>query len=292
VTNYGGSFVAFGAKGHGVHGWASNAGVGTNYGGYFEAEGSTGRGAYGKASGTSGVGVFGVAENAGDVTNYGGYFKAEGTTGRGVFGIATGAKGQAVYGYATNSGDEVHYGGYFISAGTHGTGLLAKGGTSGYAADFRGNVIIRNRLGDVTLLELGEGLDVAEGFNVSEVERLEPGTVLIIDPDNPGKLTRSRQSYDKRVAGIVAGANGLGSGVKLGDGQFDYPVALAGRVYCNVDATSGEIIPGDMLTTSDTPGFAMKSTDQARAHGTILGKAMEGLNAGQKGQILVLVTLQ
>jgi hypothetical protein len=36
----------------------------------------------------------------------------------------------------------------------------------------------------------------------------------------------------------------------------------------------------------------MKATDYACAQGAILGKAMEELEAGEKGQILVLVTLQ
>jgi hypothetical protein len=36
----------------------------------------------------------------------------------------------------------------------------------------------------------------------------------------------------------------------------------------------------------------MKATDYGSAQGAILGKAMEGLEAGKKGQILVLVTLQ
>ena len=44
-----------------------------------------------------------------------------------------------------------------------------------------------------------------------------------------------------RVAGIVSGANGLGSGVRLGVDAFDHDVALAGRVYCNVDATEAGI---------------------------------------------------
>jgi len=47
-----------------------------------------------------------------------------------------------------------------------------------------------------------------------------------------------------------------------------------------------------LLTTSATPGYAMKVTDYGRAQGAILGKAMEGLEKGQRGQILVLVTLQ
>ena len=50
--------------------------------------------------------------------------------------------------------------------------------------------------------------------------------------------------------------------------------------------------PGDLLTTSDTPGHAMKVTDPDRACGAILGKAMGRLARGEKGHVLVLVTLQ
>lgn len=142
------------------------------------------------------------------------------------------------------------------------------------------------------VVELGTGLDYAEGFDVSDKCIIARGTVLIIDPDNPGKLSISNQPYDSKVAGIVAGANGLGSGVRLGAEQFDFDVALAGRVYCNVDGTYGEVKPGDLLTTSPTPGFAMVVADYNRAQGAILGKAMQKLPKGKKGQILVLVTLQ
>jgi hypothetical protein len=116
--------------------------------------------------------------------------------------------------------------------------------------------------------------------------------VLVIDPANPGNLRLSTTAYDTKVAGIVAGAKGLGSGVRLGTDQFEHDVALAGRVYCNVDATGTAVEPGDLLTTSAMPGYAMKAWDHVRAQGAILGKAMEGLKKGQKGQILVLVTLQ
>jgi hypothetical protein len=156
----------------------------------------------------------------------------------------------------------------------------------------RGNVLLKSRNTGATIMELGEGLDYAEGFDVSDLTKIDPGSVLIIDPDNPGKLTLSITPYDTKVAGIVAGANETGSGVRLGTDQFDYDVALAGRVYCNVDATEEGVEPGDMLTTSATPGYAMKSTDYMRAHGAILGKAMQRLQKGEKGQILVLVTLQ
>jgi hypothetical protein len=68
-------------------------------------------------------------------------------------------------------------------------------------------------------------------------------------------------------------------------------VALSGRVYVLADAGTGPIKPGDLLTTSDTPGHAMKVADQSKAQGAILGKAMSGLKEG-RGLVLVLVTLQ
>ncbi len=94
------------------------------------------------------------------------------------------------------------------------------------------------------------------------------------------------------MVGIVSGAKNLNSGVTLGSGEFDCIVALAGRVYCNVDASYGKISPGDILTTSPTSGYAMKAKKYHKANGAIIGKAMEGLDNNKKGQILVLVTLQ
>ena len=266
----------FGAYGYGVQGYAT---------------GTNACGVYGFATAAYGHGVYGYASNLGDVINFGGYFKASGRSGRGVNGSASGAYGRGVNGSATNTGDVTNYGGYFSALGKYGTGLYARGGSSGWAGDFVGNVRIRNH-SLATIMELGEGLDYAEGFDVSDLSTIDPGSVLIIDPNNPGKLTVSKMPYDTKVAGIAAGANGLGSGVRLGGDRFDQDVALAGRVYCNVDAIQVGVEPGDMLTTSSTPGHAMKSTDYARAHGAILGKAMQRLEKGQKGQILVLVTLQ
>jgi hypothetical protein len=63
-------------------------------------------------------------------------------------------------------------------------------------------------------------------------------------------------------------------------------------VYCKVDARDGEVRPGDLLTTSSNPGYAMIAKDNIKAQGSIIGKAMEGLPKGQQGLILVLVTLQ
>jgi len=173
------------------------------------------------------------------------------------------------------------------------TGKVGIGTTSPSAKlTVRGRLSLQSESTGVSVLELGEGLDYAEGFDVTKTEEVGPGTVLVIDPANAGKLTVSTRAYDTKVAGIVAGAKSLGSGVRLGTGQFDQDVALAGRVYCSVDATENAVRPGDLLTTSSTPGYAMKVTDHVRSQGAVLGKAMESLEQGKKGQILVLVALQ
>ncbi len=187
--------------------------------------------------------------------------------------------------------------GNFGSLGRATCGVYGYAGSgSSFAGAFDGRVKVVGNLEiwDATrkILELGEGLDYAEGFNLTEAVSASPGTVLAIDPGSHGRLTVCGKAYDTRVAGIAAGARGLSSGVRLGVDGFDCDVALAGRVYCNVDARDCGVEAGDLLTTADTPGYAMKASDPLRARGAILGKAMEPLAQGQRGQILVLVTLQ
>ena len=292
IETYGGYFIAKGRRGHGIYARADYSGSGLKYAGYFECDSETGYGVYATVNGDyTNWAVRGEGTGSG---SSGGWFSTTAEDKTAVYGNATGTEGT----YNTNKGGQFRaagnhgYGLHAQATGTYGTGIYAKGGSSGYAAIFSGNVKITNRSSGAAIMELGEGLDYAEGFDVSELDKIDPGSVLIIDPDNPGKLALSKMPYDTKVAGIAAGANGLGSGVRLGGEEFDQDVALAGRVYCNVDATKVGVEPGDMLTTSSTPGHAMKSTDYARAHGAILGKAMQKLEKGQKGQILVLVTLQ
>lgn len=45
------------------------------------------------------------------------------------------------------------------------------------------------------------------------------------------------------------------------------------------------------MTTSETPGHAMKASDRDRAYGAVIGKAMSELNE-ETGLVLVLVNLQ
>ena len=160
--------------------------------------------------------------------------------------------------------------------------------------DYNGNVWVSNNLSTATLTIRG-GSDLAEPFKITLGKDEAPqGSVMVIDEENPGRLKLSSQPYDTRVAGVLSGANGVNPGIQMqqqGLLEGDKNVALTGRVYVLADASTGAIKPGDLLTTSATPGHAMKVKNHAKAQGAILGKAMSGLQQG-KGMVLVLVTLQ
>ena len=146
----------------------------------------------------------------------------------------------------------------------------------------------------VDVLEITGGSDLAELFAVEETTAVEPGTLMVIDENHPGKLKISEFAYDRKVAGIVSGAGGINAGVMLQQNHLaavDVLIALAGRVYCKAEAFSGPIEPGDFLTASSLPGHAMKASDMASSYGAIIGKAMTALSDGT-GLVLVLVNLQ
>jgi len=177
-------------------------------------------------------------------------------------------------------------------------GIYAEGILGGYAAEFDGNVIVHTGRTITPVLEITGGSDLSEQFEIRGIEAEvspSPGMVVSIDPEHPGELVVSNNAYDWRVAGIISGAGGLNPGMLMGQNGSEadggYPVALSGRVYCWADASNGPIKPGDLLTTSETPGHAMKVTDRDRAYGAIIGKAMTGIEEG-KGLVLVLVALQ
>ncbi len=165
--------------------------------------------------------------------------------------------------------------------------VIDKSGNVGIGASLNigGDVNVK---GDVIL----KGADCAEEFAVSGTEPVDPGTVMVIAAE--GSLMASRQAYDKRVAGVISGAGDLRPGIILDSQSKEtgrLPLAMTGKVYCKVDADYGPVGVGDLLTTSPTCGHAMKASDCGKAFGTVIGKALRGLEAG-KGLIPILVALQ
>jgi hypothetical protein len=134
--------------------------------------------------------------------------------------------------------------------------------------------------------------DCAEDFTIGSDASVEPGTVMVLGEE--GALFPSYRAYDKRVAGVVSGAGDYKPGIVLDKQESDnirQPIALLGKAYCKVDAGHGAIEIGDLLTTSPTPGHAMKADDPLKAFGTVIGKALRPLAAGQ-GLIPILIALQ
>ena len=134
--------------------------------------------------------------------------------------------------------------------------------------------------------------DCAEEFDIGENCFAEPGTVMVLG--DGGFLLPSLHPYDKRVAGVIAGAGSYRPGIVLDkreSGSSRQAIALLGKVFCKVDASYGSIGVGDLLTTSPTPGHAMKADDPMKAFGAVIGKALLPLDEGN-GLIPILVTLQ
>lgn len=143
-------------------------------------------------------------------------------------------------------------------------------------------------------LQITGGSDLAENFDIfSQNVKISPGMVVSINTQKAGALTISNTSYDKKVIGIISGANDVRTGMIMGqkgsiaDGEF--PVAITGRVYAFASNMNGKIEAGDLLTTSTKAGYLMKATDKNRAFGSIVGKAMTNLEE-ESGFVLIVIT--
>ncbi|MBN2356479.1 hypothetical protein JXO59_10220 [candidate division KSB1 bacterium] len=126
--------------------------------------------------------------------------------------------------------------------------------------------------------------DVAE--NVIGDDDIEAGDVVVVDENGKYRVKKCAKPYDTRVAGIISTKPTIIVGTLIVGG---HPLALSGIVPCKVTAANGPIRPGDLLTTSDAPGYAMKASEPKT--GAIIGKALEGWTSGE-GKIQVLVGLQ
>jgi hypothetical protein len=231
---------------------------------------------------------------------------ATGNTGTGISGTsalgvyATSVDDRGVMGVSTNlwgvSGDCLSAGTYGI-LGTPNEGLYAYSPNAAkpaghFVCPVGGVALQADGIARVKTLQITGGADLAERFVTQDA--VEPGTVMAIDPGEPGRVRMASGAYSRTVAGVASGANALEAGVVLSrDGSEVGTVALAltGRVWVKCDATRGPIRAGDLLTTADRAGYAMRVTDHDRAQGAVLGKAMSTLERGT-GLVLVLVSLQ
>jgi hypothetical protein len=137
------------------------------------------------------------------------------------------------------------------------------------------------------------GGDYAESVDVTgNRTAYEPGDVLVIDPNAPGKFLKGNQAYSTLVAGVYSTKPGVtGRRQTTAKSPDELPMAVVGIVPTKVSAENGPIKTGDLLVASSTLGRAMKGTDRGLLTGAVIGKALGSLESGT-GVIEVLVTLE
>jgi hypothetical protein len=279
------------ANSRALEGYASATGAQV-YGvkGTVRSSSNTAAGVYGDSWATSGVnyGVWGVSASA---DGRGVYGKAESTTatGRpsGVFGYAAADRGMGVFG---RSDGVDGYGGFFVNHDIGGDLIASNDYTEYGELEFR----VSNNGG--VYADLGYYTPAADFAELlPAVTGLEPGDVLVIGPN--GQLARSTEACQPTVAGVYSTNPGFVGGseddkvlseMDLAKAQ-KVPLAVVGVVPVKSSAENGSINPGDLLVASSRPGHAMKA-GSGPAIGTVIGKALEGLDEGT-GIIKMLVML-
>lgn len=252
-------------------------------------DGGGGVGVWGETSG--GAGVVGKDDTGGD-----------GVVGEGRRGVVGKSPTyQGVYGWSRdNAGlvgeSDTFHAVFGISKGLNNAGIFGANTGGGWAGIFDGRVSVTGNLyigGDVR----PTGADIAEEFDVEDGADVPAGCVVRLG--DGGGLVPVDEAYDVRVLGVVSGAPGYRPGLVLDtvpDGTAEHnsgqrsAIALVGKVMCRVDADRAPVRRGDLLTTSPTPGHAMRA-EPSRAVGSLIGKALgERLNG--QGLVPVLVALR
>ena len=138
--------------------------------------------------------------------------------------------------------------------------------TNNKLCNYDGSWLCSGALTDYAEWAPAEGAEIADLVSVTD----EPNT--IDDPDDPFMLGKSNTPYDSKIVGVVSE---YAEKVQVANGykkaEHYRAIALAGRVPVKVSTESGSIRKGDFLTSSSTPGVAMKATRP----GFVIGKALE-----------------
>jgi len=164
----------------------------------------------------------------------------------------------------------------------------------------------------------GASIDVAE-YIYDSYGNTQSGDVVVADPSRKESVIKSSKPYQTGVLGVISTNPHLTMGMeivtdeKTGEmkkGVQATRLALTGRVPVNITDENGPIQPGDYLTTSSTPGYAMKwrlldvneakdfedlkriLSENERRRGTIIGKAVESFSGPGTGKIMMLISLQ
>ncbi|MFN8481979.1 MAG: hypothetical protein U0768_02835 [Anaerolineae bacterium] len=302
----GGDPVAYGVVGRtrasggaGVYG-TNDATTSTPTGVLGTVRAAGGRGVVGESDALSGfsVGVFGTSLSPGGA---GGYFEnTNGGIGAHIYGQGSARDAAALR--VRNVQQAAGMAAYLTNSSNFATAHFANGGSGEvlYLQNGSGDFIraVNQPETDIKFRVTTSGDVRADGAFASPAADfaemlggkagLEPGDVLVVGED--GELTQSTEPYQTSVVGVYSTAPGFVGGQAMGDSaKGKVPLAVVGVAPVKVTDENGAVRPGDLLTTSKTPGHAMKAKPDA-PNGTIVGKALEAHTNGM-GRIRMLVVL-
>jgi site-specific recombinase XerD len=150
---------------------------------------------------------------------------------------------------------------HFISFETAGIGIVGSIKGNGTGVQYETNGIA----------------DFAEYFKKDQTQTIEYGSAVCL---NNNGLAVKCDNENNKIIGIASKYPAFLGGQNLGDGSIT--VGLTGQVETFVAVSNGEIKAGDMLTASDIPGVAVKTTKA----GQIIGKALENLTTIDESKIV------
>ena len=108
----------------------------------------------------------------------------------------------------------------------------------------------------------------------------EDGDIISI---KDGKYIKARVKYDSAVLGVVSSSAAITIEKRVPD-KNTHPVVNSGLVKVKVSTINGDIKKGDILTTSEIPGVAMKATEE----GFSIGLAQEDYNNSNKSAVKLI----
>jgi hypothetical protein len=140
----------------------------------------------------------------------------------------------------------------------------------------------------VVELNVAANADLGELYYTHD-SSIGPGSVVSIDPALNAGVKKTGMAYDPTMLGVISTQpsvvmGGAAPGDKPQQGR-QVILALAGRVPVKVTGENGPIAMGDPLTSSSTPGMAMKAV----AGGKILGYALAPFDGKGVGSVLAFL---
>lgn len=243
-----------------------------------------------RSSETGNTAIRGVSSNGTGVMGLGGQ---NGVWGWGQDGAGVIGWGTDGYGVLAQNIQDNNYGLYVWGTSCHQGYATFAAGKSGYVVEICQNGSAHPlETGDVVVIS-GSAPAIIGDIPVVKIRKadIEYSTAVmgVVDKRYTAKTVLRKMPTVTGGMGEASFHEGHYSNESVAPGEYLSVVTLGAYEAIKVDASYAPIQVGDLLTTSETPGYAMKAIDPKV--GTIIGKALEPLTSG-KGTIAVLITLQ